>query len=113
LFIRFFIILPAPVLAKISLDGQKETGTADRARRAKILFSRGNPLQIPGFDAFGSGIFPAGIAAAKGAHVPITARQSWRPCAARGSRTEVELRRDAGRSGWPGKTQLQNTMNQL
>ncbi len=56
-------------------------------------------------------IFPAGIAAAEGAHVPITAMHSWIPYTAREVRAEAELRRETGRTGWPEPTQLNQIMN--
>jgi hypothetical protein len=79
------MIFPAPVLAKISLRGQKETGTADRPRRVKILFFPGNPLQIHGFWRFRPGIFSAGIAVAKGAlcqSQPCTVQNHMLPASA-------------------------------
>jgi len=55
-------------------------------------------------------IFPAGIAAAKGARVPITALHRQKLYTARAVRVEAELRRETGRTGWRGQTQLKPIM---
>jgi hypothetical protein len=44
--------------------------------------------------------------------VPITAMHSWILCVARNS-GGVELRRRAGRTGWPGQAQFKHTMKKL
>jgi hypothetical protein len=44
--------------------------------------------------------------------VPITAMHSWVLCVARES-GGIELRRKAGRTGWPGQAQLKHTMKKL
>jgi len=93
------------------LRGQKKTGCARRAHRAEFLFLFANPLSIHGFERPGPEIFSCGITAAKGARVPITAMHRWKLDTARAARVEAELRRETGRTGWPGQTQLKPITN--
>lgn len=46
------------------------------------------------------------------ARVPITASNAEATYIVRECRTAAELRRETGRTGWPGRTQLKQTMKQ-
>jgi len=68
-------------------------------------------LSIHGFAWPDSGNFSRGITAARGARVPIRAMHRWKLYTARAARAVTELRRETGRRGWPGQTQLKTIMN--
>jgi hypothetical protein len=103
-------IRPPQLLAKFLFRGQKKTEITDRSPRAEFLFSPATCCQSAGLDGYAREIFQLALPLLKGARVPITAMHSWMPGTAREVRAEAELRREAGRTGWPGQAQLNHIM---